>query len=275
MAKAKLTREAAQEKRAELGRKLREGYTRVRNSDEFQAYLTAAAMFHEYSANNQMLIWMQRRNASKVAGFRTWQDLGRQVRKGEKGIAIQAPMSVKTGELDESGDDVRRLLFRTVHVFDVEQTEGDPLPVTGACAQLTGDDAGLFDALALLASRQRLSITRAMPAGTPESALGCYDGSEIWVKVDLSPAQSAKTLAHELGHHFAEHKSVGAVCREEKEIEAEATAYIVLGHFGIDAGSYSFGYLAHWTDDEKLVSAKLGKVQKLAARIIDDIEEAS
>src|SRR5690242_4478341 len=96
------------------------------DSETFGAWLRARSAFHDYSFNNTLLIVSQRPDATQVAGYRTWQKLGRQVRKGEHGIRILAPCVVKR-ETDE-GEERSAMFFRTVSVFDVSQTDGEPLP---------------------------------------------------------------------------------------------------------------------------------------------------
>jgi N-terminal domain of anti-restriction factor ArdC len=263
--------EAAAEKRAALVHSLEAGFTRVQSSEEYRAYLSTLARFHNYSLNNVLLIYMQRPDAQRVAGFHTWQSLGRNVRKGEKGISILAPCTYKTTVKDaETGEEEQRLGvrgFRAVSVFDVAQTEGADLPEV-PCTRLTGDDGGLVASLEAIATAEGLTIDRT-PGRAGASTSGFYirDKKEIWVAPDLEPAATAKTLCHELGHHFAGH--VG--CRGEAETIAESTAYLVLGHFGIDAGDYSFGYLSSWSDLPTFRAA-LTEVNCIATRIIDSID---
>ena len=258
----------SQEKRRELADKLEQGYSALLDSQNYKDYLAMAARFHHYSPGNVLAIMIARPDATRVAGFSKWRDMGRQVRKGEKGIRILAPITYKV-QGDDDDEPTRAIAgFRIAHVFDISQTDGDELPEV-PCAELSGDDAGLFSKLSMLAQAEHLAVTRDEPVGVPDGALGCYDGSRIWIKSGLSPAQSAKTLAHELGHHFGKHKSV---CRDAGEIEAESVAYIVLGHHGIDASAYSFGYLASWADDSAQLRERLGYVLELTNKIIDGLD---
>ena len=265
-----------QQKREELADKLAQGVAALRDSAEFQRYLNVAARFHSYSFGNQILIGMQCPDASRVAGYKTWQSTGRQVRKGERGIRILAPRPWKEhrdgcarGKCDCPDGGVG---FTSVSVFDVSQTDGDDLPAI--TTDLAGDDAGLWAGLAEIATAENLEIDT-----TPDHAHGTAHGyysprdARIWVDMDRPPAHLAATLAHELAHYFTNDDKP---CREEGEVIAESVAYIVLGHFGIDAGGYSFGYLAGWSlDDPKLFRQKLGEIQRTAATIIDRLEEAN
>ena len=124
-------------RRAESRELIESAARELLTSDGWRRYAEVRAAFHRYSANNCMLIAMQRPDASRVAGFRKWQELGRQVRKGEHAIRILAPHTFKSTDPD-TGDDVDRVYFRAVAVFDVAQTEGDPLP-EAPCEPLTGD----------------------------------------------------------------------------------------------------------------------------------------
>ena len=255
--------------RRELAERLEAGFKQVQGSADFQQYLKTCARFHQYSIGNVMLIHVQRPDASRVAGFKTWHSLGRRVRKGERGIKILAPRTFKRRDDDED-DDTERVesvtYFVPVHVFDVSQTEGDELP--SPTTELEGvDDAGLYSALERLAWGEGLTVDRT--PGERSAANGFYseDRRLIWVKPEASLAQATKTLAHELSHHYAEHK-VNGHCRDESETIAEASAYVILAHFGIDSADYSFAYLASWTD-EKTFKAKLDEIVGTAGKIID------
>ena len=264
-----------EQKREELAAQLEQGVAALRDSEEFKRYLDVAARFHSYSFGNQILIGMQRPDASRVAGYRAWQGMGRQVLKGEKAIKILAPTFFRKG-CNCAGDCECRateaVRFRSVSVFDIAQTDGDALPeIVGL---LSGDGLGLTPALETLARAEGLTVDRD-PANAQNGANGWYSRERalIWVRPDVDDAQAAKTLAHELAHHFADHK-VNGHCREEGEIIAESAAYIVLNHFGIDAAGYTFGYLASWSSDNpKLFREKLAEIQKASATIIDRLEE--
>jgi len=260
------------ERQRELMQRLERGFNAVRDSDRYRAYLDTCAKFHRYSIHNTMLIWVQRPDATRVAGFHTWRNAGRYVRKGEKGIQILAPHTARKRDDDEDDEPETVTYFHPVHVFDVSQTEGDPLPTIAD--DLAGvDDAGLFAKLDAIARAEGLTIDRT--PGRGNGANGFYSGDRklIWVKPEASPTMAAKTLTHELAHHFAEHTRNGQ-CQGEQETIAESAAYIVLGHFGIDAGAYSFDYLAAWSDD-KVFKAKLNEIHGVASKIINAVEEAA
>jgi antirestriction protein ArdC len=258
---------AASNKQAALDR-IEAGIEAVRDSARFREYLAFCAKFHKYSFGNRMLIFSQRPDAHHVAGFQTWLSVGRHVRRGEKGIMILAPMALKKKNEPEEpeGEEAQPItFFRPVYVFDVSQTEGDELP--SPVDELGGqDDLGLWERLAAIASAERLSIARDVRPG--ESANGFYIRTEqvIWISPELDPIQAVKTLAHELSHHFAEHEQKQHN-REEAEMVAESSAYVVMAHLGCDSGEYSFGYLASW-GDTKLFRQRLNDIHETAEALI-------
>lgn len=251
------------------------------DGDEWRRFLDTARRFRSYSVNNLLLIFAQRRDATQVAGYRTWQSLGRQVRRGETGIAILAPCTYPRRNDDADTDSAEReeepgrVLrgFKVVHVFDVAQTDGDPLP--GAPVHLLDgeDPQRVTERLAaVIASHGYTFTVGPMPAGH-EAANGvtAYDTRSVVVRDDLSPAQQAKTTAHELAHVLLHDPDRGprpdrAVC----EIEAESVAYLVCGSHGLASGDYSFGYVATWArGDTDAVRATSERVIACAAQILD------
>lgn len=256
-------------KSQELVKKLEAGMDSIRDSDKWREWLGIQGRFHAYSYMNTLSIMFHRPGATRVAGFHTWRKLGRGVQMGERGIPILAPQQYKkrdkNGEEPENDEDAEYgLTFRTVYVFDVAQTGGKDLP--SPTTDVDGDDAGLFAKLAQVAQDEGLAVDTSEKA---TAIRGTYNaaGKTIWVAPTDSPAQRAKTLAHELAHHFGSNGKNGHT-REESETIAESAAYIVLAHFGLDSGSYSFGYLASWSDT-KTLRLRLGEIQKTAKAIIE------
>jgi hypothetical protein len=194
-------------------------------SQTLVVYLAAMARFHRYSFGNVLMIAAQRPDAIRVAGYRTWQRLGRQVKEGEKGILIFAPMLLKNRVSDSPSqpsnvDEPEKLLrFRVVHVFDVSQTEGEPLPEH---ARVNGDPAGFTDRLKEFASEAGIVVEYSHDLGL---AQGCSHGGRILLRDDLSPPEFS-TLAHERSRAtaFGEKPLVPKTVRET---EAEAVAFVV------------------------------------------------
>ena len=205
----------------------------VRASEAFQRFLTVQARFHKYSWHNTLLIGMQRPEASQVAGYRTWQKLGRQVRKGETGIAIFAPCPFSREVERDNGETETEsgIYFRVVHVFDVSQTDGDDLPDVPVPTIDTAADDLLADLVRVAESRKvTVNLTR-LTGGL----FGLSKGGSVDVDNRHATGQQAKTLAHELAHE-ALHKAdrPDGLTRSAAELEAESVAYVVCLHFGLD-----------------------------------------
>jgi N-terminal domain of anti-restriction factor ArdC len=241
----------------------------IHDSESFRRWLDVSSRFHTYSLGNQLLIAMQRPDATRVAGFHAWRKLGRHVRKGEKGIAIMVP-HVRTST-DDDGTEARRVSsFGTGYVFDVSQTEGEPLPEFEVPV-LEGDDGGqLWDGLRGFAATQGVAITVVPPSLLPEAAMGHYTpATQHIVVAEHSQRQMTKTLAHELGHHIALVDD-----RAENECIAEGIAYVVCAHFGLDTGERSFPYVAGWAKDTAVLKGVLQTIQSASAILIDGVAAA-
>jgi antirestriction protein ArdC len=196
---------------------------------------------------NSMLIAMQRPDATLVAGFRAWRALGRQVRKGECSIKIIAPMVVKDREAGD--EDATRVLFRSVSVFDISQTNGDPLP-EAPCEPITGDShARCLQPLREYAASMGISTLLA-PLDGP--ARGYYSESRTQIVIDETlPANGkVRTLVHELAH--AQGVTYKQYTRGEAEVIVETAATIVCGALGLDTSGESIPYIAGWGESGDL-----------------------
>lgn len=252
----------------ELHAALERGVASLVDSDSWKAWLSVQSRFHRYSWNNTLLIMIQCPEATQVAGYRTWQGLGRQVRKGEKSIGILAPMFAKAK--DKNGEDEKRLIgFRAVSVFDYSQTDGDPLPTSGV-ALLEGEaPEGLWDALAAQVEANGYALER----GDCGGANGWTNGTTKTIRVrdDVSDAQAVKTLAHEVAHMMLHMDSDDAMThRGLAEVEAESVGYIVAGAHGMDTSGYSFGYISGWAGSAEADAVRQTgeRVQRTARKII-------
>ena len=255
----------------------------VATSEGWLRYLAAMRRFHDYSPANVMMILIQRPDAQRVAGYRTWQGLRRQVNKGASGIAIWAPCQRRVELEDETtGDTVtaKRLSgFRLVHVFDVSDTVGDPIPEHPARARLLAGVApeGMWSYLAaqIEPAGFHLELVDEIPGNA--GANGVTDILTRTVRVATSgrsEASQARTLCHELAHVKLHGSSTVAGCRELKEVEAESVAYLVSHAFGLDAMEYSLGYVAAWSGaDVDTVLATARTVQRCAAEILAGWED--
>jgi antirestriction protein ArdC len=252
---------------------LAEGVRALTDSDRWRTHLDVQSRFHHYSFNNALLIGIQDPDATRVAGFATWKQLGRSVVKGERAIWILAPMVGPRIETAE-GEETRPIYgFRPVAVFDVAQTDGDELPQV--CRNLEGDDpTSLFDALSGQADRMGYSVELAELPGTTNGDC-TFALRRIRVESRNQPAQRVKTLAHELAHALL-HGDGGD--RALAELEAESTAYLVCRCLGLDTGEYSFGYVACWagggSEAVARITASGSAIQRAVAVILDGLESA-
>lgn len=271
----------AEERQAKLdglAKQLEAGIAAIQSSDTFKAYLRTAAKFHRYSFGNALLIMCQAPHATQVASYTTWKQLGRQVRRGETGIRIFAPMTFKS--TDANGEEERRTGFKAATVFDVSQTDGEPLPELEIAILTSDDGAEVYAALVQFGQAEGLTITNHDPNtsgdDTKSSYKGYYHPTQRLIFVKQNPqAQMLKTLIHELGHHLD--PELAQAERDEKETVAEATAFMVAAHFDIDTSSYSFPYIAHWAgkqDGTAILKRVMDRTQKIAKRLIDAAEQA-
>lgn len=283
---------AAEDKLTALHTQLLDAVAELRSSDKWAQMLAVAARFTTYSPSNVLLIAVQRPDATQVAGIRTWNSLGRHVVKGEHGIAILAPCLYRSEEdaaarsddggapSSDEGPMPRRELrgFRVVHVFDITQTDGTPLP-DSAPQLLTGDaPRGVWDGLVGLTLNAGYRLERrSCPAGVN----GWTAPLEKIVVVDknLEPAQATKTLAHELGHIRANHAgrfsdyAIDRRCRGAAEVEAESIAFIVTSHLGMNPDAYSVPYLAGWADDLDVLRHHMSTAVTTAQWILGDLDK--
>jgi hypothetical protein len=254
----------------ELQAQIERGVGELVEGEDWRRWLEVAARFPRYSFRNTLLIRLQCPDASAVMGYRAWQGLGRQVRAGERGIRILAPCLYKR---DDETDEPTRVLrgFKAASVFDFSQTEGEPLPKPAAVTLLEGDaPAGLWDALTSQVVGEGFTLERAELPGTANGTTD-FGTRTVTVRVGLSAAQAAKTLAHELAHvliHNGTEYSAG--CRGRAEVEAESVAYVVCQAAGLVTSGYSFGYVAHWSGgDTKVIQETAERVVMCARQIIE------
>jgi hypothetical protein len=244
------------------------------NGDDWREFLAVASRFHRYSANNIFLILAQRADATQVAGYRRWKSLGRQVRRGERGIAILAPCVYRSRPLDDAETDgqseLARVLrgFRAVHVWDVSQTDGEPLPDVRP-ELLNGDGpTGLWAALATQVGAAGFELHRASCGQA--NGVTDYGARTVTVRPDVDEAQAAKTLAHELAHVLLHDGVQAAARRELAEVEAESVAYLVCHSAGLASNDYSLPYVARWSGgDPAQVRLTAERVITTARRVLE------
>lgn len=244
-------------------------------SERLTAYLGQMARFHNYSFGNCMLIAIQCPTATQVAGYERWKELGRQVRKGERGIGILAPFTRKVTD-DETGEEGRRVIgFRAAHVFDIAQTdviEGGPWTELGGMSGDVGDAIGCIEVA--IASRGCSLLYVPAPAGDPGAQGANILGGRIEIKTGLSDAERLRVLAHEFAHELL-HRNGDTVAqtKRERETEAEAVAYVVCASVGL-ANEISADYIALHGGDVQALARSLQRIQKAANAILIAMADA-
>jgi antirestriction protein ArdC len=235
------------------------------HSEALTGYLKAIGRFHRYSLHNVMLIASQKPNASYVAGFRTWNDLGRFVKKGEKGILILAPIVRRKAESEDGQEESSTSIagFRAAYVFDVSQTDGKELPQIGT---VQGDPQEHAARLRSFAETQGIVVEYSDQIAP---ARGVSSGGKITLLPGQSPAEDVSTLAHELAHellHRGDRR--GSTSRQIRETEAEATAFVVSHAIGLETGSAACDYIQLWKGDAQLLTESLGYVRQAASQML-------
>jgi antirestriction protein ArdC len=282
----------------EITDRLEAGIKGIFNSDDYKNYLKTLSKFHNYSFNNCILIAMQKPDATHVAGFNAWRDdFKRPVMKGEKGIKIFAPAPFKTTKevdrLDASGKpivgkngqrekeqlEITVPAFKIVSVFDVSQTDGEPLPRLGV-NELTGSVDKYRE---LFAALEKASPVPVGFEPIASGAKGYYQQTEkcIVINEGMSELQNLKTAIHEIAHariHDIDKnapKDAPRPDRDTREVQAESVAYAVCQHYGLDTSEYSFGYVATWSGDKQLdaLKASLDTIRKEADAIITEVDK--
>lgn len=275
-----------------LTKQLEEGIKDLYKSDKYKEYLAVMSKFYNYSSNNIELIFLQKPDASRVAGFNTWKkELNRFVKKGETGIGILAPATykktievnkidpiTKKPELNKDGKkiiekkEITQSYFRVVYVFDVSQTDGEPLPEIAS--KLTDDVKDFDDLFNILKNVSPYPIEY---EDINSSANGYCDpvNKRIAIRRGLAESQTIKTAIHEIAHSIL-HSDIKNKERDSstREVEAESIAYVVSNTLGIDTSSYSFGYVGAWSKDKELTQLKssLDTIQKTSHDLISKID---
>ena len=243
-------------------------------SDALTAYLNAMSRFHNYSFGNVLEIARQRPSATRVAGMYAWNQLGRRVKKGEKGIRILAPIvGIKRKKDEEAEKDITkqntRVLvgFRNAYVFDVEQTDGAELP---AMREISGDVGANHDRLVSFIEEQGIELVFTENIAP---ALGVSYGGRIAIFPGQSKAEEFSTLVHELAHemlHKAERRT--ATTKVVRETEAEAIAFVVSKAVGLETSTASADYIQLYHGNASLLAESLEVIQKASAVILAALE---
>ena len=298
-------KQTSKDRMREIVDSIENGIKELFESDKYQQYLSTMSRFHRYSVNNTMLIYMQRPDATHVAGFNKWRDqFGRNVLKGEKGIRIIAPTpykkkveeikrdpDTKAPLLDADGNaimeekEIKIPMYKPVAVFDVSQTEGKPLP------QLAADLSGNVQQYEIFMEALRRASPVPMeikPVARDTDGFFSIKAQSITIRAGMSEVQTVCAAVHEIAHaklHDYEHMTEladdgetilvpGEKSRNTEEVEAESISYAVCQYYGIETGENSFGYIATWSKGKELkeLRASLETINKTASELITDID---
>lgn len=295
-ASKKYSKKSKEERKQEMDQALEtleKGVKDVFTSENYRNYLKFFSQFHNYSFNNVIMILMQYPTASKVASFRTWNKLGLKVKKGSKGIKVLVPIpysyfkeEVVTDEFnnvryDKDGNkvveetEVNGLTFRLGNVFDISQVEGEIPTLTN---ELQDNPKQLEEAIEALIKTSSVPINYDYTLNS-QTAYGYYSLVEkaIYLRPDLNSMHMFKTLIHEKAHSMLHNKDQNKYTREEAEVQAESTAFVVCNCLGFDTSEYSFGYIASWSKNKELKELKesLKVIADTSNEILKWIEEST
>lgn len=284
---------------------IEQGIKELFESEKYMRYLSVMSRFHRYSVNNTMLIYMQKPDATLVAGYNKWKNqFERHVKKGEHGITIIAPTpfkkkieeqkldpDTKAPILDAEGKavmeerEVEIPMFRPVKVFDVSQTDGKPLPELAS--SLSGNVQN-YEAFMEALRRSAPVPLSVEPMAANMDGYFSPDQQRIAIRAGMSEVQTVSAAVHEIAHsklhNYAKAQEEAARAgdkeppkkkdRNTEEVEAESISYAVCQYYGIQTGENSFGYIANWSQGKELPElwASLETINKAAGELIADID---
>lgn len=285
-------RKTREEKMSAVQQKLENGVREIFSSEKYKEYIAAMSKFPRYSINNCILIASQYPEASLVCGYRKWQkEFNRVVNKGEKGIMILAPSKGKVeveeelydekhkAVLDENGKQKTEIVtkeyqtFIPVYVFDVSQTQGDPLPLLAT--ELQEQVESFQDIKRILEEISPVPIYYEDIQGEAKGYFNFVE-QKIVIKESLPQLQTIKTMIHEIAHATLGHGSKeDKFDQSSREVQAESVAYWVAQMIGLDTSEYSFGYISGWSKDKEVSELKehLELIKETADKISQAIEE--
>ena len=284
---------------------IEQGIKELFESEKYMRYLSVVSRFHRYSVNNTMLIYMQKPDATLVAGYNKWKNqFERHVKRGEHGITIIAPTpfkkkieeqkldpDTKAPMLDQDGKvimeerEVEIPMFRPVKVFDVSQTDGKPLPELASTLSGSVQNYEAFMEALRRSAPVPLSVE---PMAANMDGYFSPDQQRIAIRTGMSEVQTVSAAVHEIAHsklhNYAQVQEEAARAgdkeppkkkdRNTEEVEAESISYAVCQYFGIQTGENSFGYIANWSQGKELpeLRASLETINKAAGELIADID---
>ena len=284
---------------------IEQGIKELFESEKYMRYLSVMSRFHRYSVNNTMLIYMQKPDATLVAGYNKWKNqFERHVKRGEHGITIIAPtpfkkkieeqkldpdtkvpMLDKDGKVIKEEKEIEIPLFRPVKVFDVSQTDGKPLPELASTLSGSVQNYEAFMEALRRSAPVPLSVE---PMAANMDGFFSPDQQRIAIRASMSEVQTVSAAVHEIAHsklhNYAKAQEEAARAgdkeppkkkdRNTEEVEAESISYAVCQYYGIQTGENSFGYIANWSQGKELpeLRASLETINKAAGELIADID---
>ena len=293
------------ERLQEITAGIEQGIKELFESDKYRRYLSVMSRFHRYSVNNTMLIYMQRPDATLVAGYNKWKNqFSRHVKRGEHGITIiaptpykkkieeqkldpdtKAPMLDKDGKVIMEEREVEIPMFRPVKVFDVSQTDGKPLPELASTLSGNVQNYEVFMEALRRSAPVPLSVE---PMAANMDGFFSPDQQRIAIRAGMSEVQTVSAAVHEIAHsklhNYAKAQEEAARAgdkeppkkkdRNTEEVEAESISYAVCQYYGIQTSENSFGYIANWSQGKELpeLRASLETINKAAGELIADID---
>ena len=290
-------KQSSRDRLKEITASIEDGIKELFQSESYAQYLQTMSRFHHYSVNNQVLIHMQKPDATLVAGFNKWKNqFGRNVIKGEHGIKIIAPTPFKKKIEQEKLDPDTQLpmldadgkiiteektiqipMYKPVTVFDVSQTEGRPLPQLAH--DLSGNVANYDVFMEALRRSSPVPISIEVMGGGMD---GYFDleHQDIAIRKGMSEVQTVSAVIHEMAHALLHNRTKDTeektpeISRSTEEVQAESISYAVCAYYGIATGDNSFGYIASWSKDKTLPELResLEVISKTADGLINDID---
>lgn len=274
-----------QEKIKAAFEQIEEGIAAIDTDTDWLQFLAFQSRFYSYSIGNTMLIYRQNPDASFVKGYRAWNELGRYVKKGSKGIAILAPCVRKAKDEDDLADRTdckndadkndKKVVtgFRIAYVYDIADTAGSdeflPVLVKGMSGNSDREQT-IYEKLRDVISQEHLVLEV-----TGMASKGAYniETGFISINADYDYVQRIKTLLHEYAHavDFTMNPAED-IKKNVRELVAESVAFVVMQYMGFDTSSYSIGYIKSWLKDAEELKNVAATVQKIACRIIDKME---
>ena len=265
------------------------GLATINTDKDWLQYLSFQSLFYNYSFGNTILIYLQNPNATYVKGYKSWNKIGRYVKKGTTGLAILAPCFKKTEVFKESDNkaeyheaegekEIKRVIsgFRVAYVYDIADTDGSdeyiPVLVKGLAGN-SKQEKEIYDRVLAVISKE---YTVEEVKGTVSKGSYNLETKVISVRSDLEYLQKIKTLLHETAHavDFALHPEPD-ISRNRRELIAESVAFIVSLRLGLDTSSYSMSYIQSWLHDKEELKIIADTVQKVSYIIINKLAESS